>query len=303
MGSSGGTKMCTMIMISVALVMTMLWGGALAQSTQQSGCTSQLVGLAPCLGYITGLVTVPSSPCCRQLDSIVQSEPQCLCQLVNSGNSSPLGVAINMNQALSLPGACNLQTPDVSLCKLLNQPTGSGNTGGDTASSGSPSTSPTDDGSTPDSSQTPEVPQTTPSTIAGIPSSTGFKSTTGSTSSGNITKYSVHLTLFLLFIASRMMVKLAIVALVASSMWAVSNAQSGSSDSCTNVLISMSPCLNYITGNSSTPSSSCCTQLESVVKNNPKCLCEVINGGASKLAGININQTQAMGLPMLEGTM
>lgn len=94
-----------------------------------------------------------------------------------------------------------------------------------------------------------------------------------------------------------MMVKLAVVALVASSMWAVSNAQSGSSDSCTNVLISMSPCLNYITGNSSTPSSSCCTQLESVVKNNPKCLCEVINGGASKLAGININQTQAMGLP------
>jgi len=109
--------MCTLIMMRVALVMTVLWGGAMAQSTQQSGCTSQLVGLAPCLGYITGLVTVPSSPCCRQLDSIVQSQPQCLCQLVNNSNSSALGVVINQAQALSLPGACNLQTPDVSLCK------------------------------------------------------------------------------------------------------------------------------------------------------------------------------------------
>ncbi|KAM4074164.1 hypothetical protein ACJW30_10G074000 [Castanea mollissima] len=69
-----------------------------------------------------------------------------------------------------------------------------------------------------------------------------------------------------------------------------------SSSSCTNVIISMSPCLNYITGNSSTPSSSCCTQLASVVRSQPQCLCEVLNGGASSL-GININQTQAMALP------
>ncbi|KAF3657372.1 putative non-specific lipid-transfer protein-like protein-like [Capsicum annuum] len=69
-----------------------------------------------------------------------------------------------------------------------------------------------------------------------------------------------------------------------------------SSDDCTNVLISMSPCLNYITGNSTAPSSGCCTQLGTVVKNNPSCLCQVLNGGASNL-GLNINQTQALALP------
>ena len=68
------------------------------------------------------------------------------------------------------------------------------------------------------------------------------------------------------------------------------------SSSCTNVIISMSPCLNYITGNSSTPSSSCCTQLASVVRSQPQCLCDVLNGGASSL-GINVNQTRAMLLP------
>ncbi|KAL5702243.1 hypothetical protein ACHQM5_027483 [Ranunculus cassubicifolius] len=53
------------------------------------------------------------------------------------------------------------------------------------------------------------------------------------------------------------------------------------STSCTNVLISMcmSPCQNYITGNSSSPYSSC-----------------MLNGGGSQL-GLNINQTQALQLP------
>ncbi|KAK8684746.1 hypothetical protein V6N13_040762 [Hibiscus sabdariffa] len=69
-------------------------------------------------------------------------------------------------------------------------------------------------------------------------------------------------------------------------------AQSG----CTNVLISMSPCLNYITGNSSTPSGQCCSQLASVVRSSPQCLCEVLNGGGSSL-GITINRTQALALP------
>ncbi|WCJ23815.1 Bifunctional inhibitor/lipid-transfer protein/seed storage 2S albumin superfamily protein [Euphorbia peplus] len=65
---------------------------------------------------------------------------------------------------------------------------------------------------------------------------------------------------------------------------------------CTNTIISMSPCLNYITGNSSSPSAQCCTQLASVVRSSPQCLCQVLNGGGSSL-GLNINQTQALALP------
>ncbi|KAI3927163.1 hypothetical protein MKW92_033583 [Papaver armeniacum] len=39
--------------------------------------------------------------------------------------------------------------------------------------------------------------------------------------------------------------------------------------SCTNVIMGMAPCLTYITGNSSTPSSSCCSQLTNVVQTQP----------------------------------
>ncbi|XP_073135180.1 non-specific lipid transfer protein GPI-anchored 5-like [Henckelia pumila] len=68
------------------------------------------------------------------------------------------------------------------------------------------------------------------------------------------------------------------------------------SNDCTNVLISMSPCLNFISGNSSTPSVSCCSKLRNVVGSQPQCLCQVLNGGGSNM-GLNINQTQALALP------
>ncbi|KAL7102237.1 hypothetical protein ACP275_08G106700 [Erythranthe tilingii] len=58
----------------------------------------------------------------------------------------------------------------------------------------------------------------------------------------------------------------------------------------------MSLCLNYISGNSSAPSTSCCTQLCTVVEAQPGCLCQVLNGGASNI-GFNINRTQALALP------
>ncbi|XP_048501668.1 non-specific lipid transfer protein GPI-anchored 5 isoform X2 [Beta vulgaris subsp. vulgaris] len=174
-------------LVAMVLVMSMLSGGALAQS----GCTSAIVGLAPCLNYISGSSSSPSSSCCAQLSSVVQSQPQCLCQVLNGGGSS-FGVTINQTQALALPSACNVQTPPVSRCNG-NQPSGS--------SGGSPVASPSNtpaDASPPEGSVTPDTP-----TVSSIPSAgSGSKSTTGSTSNGNMTKFSIHFTLFLLFITS-----------------------------------------------------------------------------------------------------
>lgn len=76
------------------------------------------------------------------------------------------------------------------------------------------------------------------------------------------------------------------------SFWAATRAQSD----CTNVIISLAPCLNYVSGSSSTPSPSCCSQLASVVKSNPRCLCTLLNGGGSSF-GVSINETLALALP------
>ena len=86
-----------------------------------------------------------------------------------------------------------------------------------------------------------------------------------------------------------------LVAAVAAALLASpASAQSGS---CTTTLISLYPCLNYISGNVSTPPSSCCSQLASVVQSNPQCLCAALSGDSSSLGGVTIDKTRALGLP------
>ncbi|CAL9221899.1 unnamed protein product [Arabidopsis halleri] len=104
----------------------------------QSSCTNVLISLAPCLNYITGNSTSPTQQCCRQLGSVVQSSPDCLCQVLNGGGSQ-LGINVNQTQALGLPRACNVQTPPVSRCNTAGG-------GGGGSSSDSPAESPNSSG-------------------------------------------------------------------------------------------------------------------------------------------------------------
>ncbi|KAA3485442.1 non-specific lipid-transfer protein-like protein [Gossypium australe] len=77
-------------------------------------------------------------------------------------------------------------------------------------------------------------------------------------------------------------------------LWAGTMAQSD----CTSVLITMAPCVDYVTGTSSTPSVPCCSQLANVVQLQPHCLCMALSGGGSSL-GVEVNQTLALALPQL----
>nr|GEW16605.1 retrovirus-related Pol polyprotein from transposon TNT 1-94 [Tanacetum cinerariifolium] len=66
---------------------------------------------------------------------------------------------------------------------------------------------------------------------------------------------------------------------------------------CTNVLIGMSLWLNYATGSSKTPTSSCCSSLTNVVQSQQRCLCSALNGSALTVLGINIDKHAALALP------
>lgn len=135
----------TAILVLVAAIFV---GGAAAQST--SGCTQTLISLSPCLNYITGNETVPSKQCCSQLETVVQSQPQCLCAALNA-DPAALGLNINKTRALELPAQCNVKTPPVSDCKSAAAPTSpsSGTPAGQTptsAGTGSKATPTTDIG-------------------------------------------------------------------------------------------------------------------------------------------------------------
>uniref|UniRef100_A0ACD5WEJ4 Uncharacterized protein n=1 Tax=Avena sativa TaxID=4498 RepID=A0ACD5WEJ4_AVESA len=94
----------------VAAVVVVLVGLASAQS----GCTTALIGLYPCMNYISGNETAPTKSCCSQLSSVVQSQPQCLCSAL--GGDSVGGMTINKTRALELPKECNVVTPPASKC-------------------------------------------------------------------------------------------------------------------------------------------------------------------------------------------
>ncbi|XP_061366982.1 non-specific lipid transfer protein GPI-anchored 5 [Gastrolobium bilobum] len=110
------------MLLSMSLVVA-LWGVTVAQS--QSSCTNEFISLYPCLDYLTGKTSTPSSGCCLQLSFVVKSQPQCLCEVVNGGESS-VAASLNINQtrALSLPNACRVQTPPISTCsRYASSPT------------------------------------------------------------------------------------------------------------------------------------------------------------------------------------
>ncbi|KAK1309749.1 hypothetical protein QJS10_CPA08g00332 [Acorus calamus] len=158
-------------------------------SSAQSGCTTAIIGLAPCLNFITGNTSTPASSCCSQLASVVQSNPRCLCTLLNGGGSS-FGINVNQTLALALPGACNVQTPPVSQCNAATTPAQSPNA----ASKDSPTTP---------SNPTPTSPST-PS-ASGTPAGNGSKAvpgTSGQSSDGSSNVVSLSILFFLLSVAS-----------------------------------------------------------------------------------------------------
>ncbi|RZC88415.1 hypothetical protein C5167_016221 [Papaver somniferum] len=133
---------------SVALFATLLFAVAV---NAQSDCTNVIISLSPCLNYLTGNSSTPSSDCCSQLSTVVRSKPECLCQVLNGDDSSLAGLNINKTQALGLPKACNVQTPSISKCNSAGSPSGSPSDTPDSpttpASGGGSKSTPSNDGS------------------------------------------------------------------------------------------------------------------------------------------------------------
>ncbi|CAM0876814.1 unnamed protein product [Alopecurus aequalis] len=100
---------CRSILLATAVAALLL-----VSVSAQSGCTVALISLYPCMNYISGNETAPTKSCCSQLSSVVQSQPECLCNAL--GGDSVGGMTINKTRALELPKACNVQTPPVSKC-------------------------------------------------------------------------------------------------------------------------------------------------------------------------------------------
>ncbi|XP_023515387.1 protein YLS3-like [Cucurbita pepo subsp. pepo] len=83
-------------------------------------CSDQLIGLAPCLPYVSGDAKTPTIDCCSGLKQVVQKSKKCLCVLIKDKDDPNLGLKINGSLALGLPNACHAPSNITECISLLH---------------------------------------------------------------------------------------------------------------------------------------------------------------------------------------
>ncbi|XP_047329239.1 non-specific lipid transfer protein GPI-anchored 14-like [Impatiens glandulifera] len=108
--------MMMMMMMNGGVVIVVVSAGNISE--EKNECADQLIGLAPCLGYVGGSGNRPTVDCCTGLKQVVQKSKRCICILVKDRDEPSLGFKINVTRALTLPNVCHAPA-NVSDCTAL----------------------------------------------------------------------------------------------------------------------------------------------------------------------------------------
>ncbi|KQK15503.1 hypothetical protein BRADI_1g23305v3 [Brachypodium distachyon] len=97
--------------------------GAPPSSPPPKECLTSLVGMAPCMDYLTNLtVTTPPSMCCDGLKSVITNAPICLCHGMNGGMSKLAPKPIDPIRMLILPIRCGAMLPIQTIFQCATTP-------------------------------------------------------------------------------------------------------------------------------------------------------------------------------------
>jgi hypothetical protein len=127
--------------------------------------SSAVTSLAPCVGYLIGNTSSPSTGCCDLISSLLTSQSPCLCSMLKSG-LGPLGFVFSQTQAMSLPSVCNMPT---NPCTDASSPTAEPATPSVPTAVSPSAVEP----ATPVTAQTPAATKNPP--VSTVPSGTGVK--------------------------------------------------------------------------------------------------------------------------------
>ncbi|XP_010251645.1 PREDICTED: non-specific lipid transfer protein GPI-anchored 2-like isoform X1 [Nelumbo nucifera] len=122
MGSTG-IRVSGVVVVVAAMVVLMAFSEVRAQAPAPApDCLTKLLNLSDCLTFVEAgsNLTKPEKNCCPSLAGLVESSPECLCQLL--GNANSFGIPVDVSKALKLPSACGVSTPDPSLCSVFGVP-------------------------------------------------------------------------------------------------------------------------------------------------------------------------------------
>uniref|UniRef100_A0A0D9W024 Bifunctional inhibitor/plant lipid transfer protein/seed storage helical domain-containing protein n=1 Tax=Leersia perrieri TaxID=77586 RepID=A0A0D9W024_9ORYZ len=77
---------------------------------------------------------------------------------------------------------------------------------------------------------------------------------------------------------------------------AADSGDGGGGTGCMPELVSLTPCMGYMSGNATAPAAACCSALSGVLRTSPRCLCMVLGGTAASL-GVAVDAARAVALP------
>ncbi|KAG6791328.1 hypothetical protein POTOM_000445 [Populus tomentosa] len=85
-------------------------------------CSSAFQKVMGCLSYATGKANTPTKDCCSAVQGVKDSEPKCLCyvmQQAHNGSAQFKSLGVQEAKLLQLPTACQLQNASLSFCPNL----------------------------------------------------------------------------------------------------------------------------------------------------------------------------------------
>ncbi|KAL3533965.1 hypothetical protein ACH5RR_007486 [Cinchona calisaya] len=83
-------------------------------------CQDQLIGLSPCISFISEEEKSPSPVCCLKLGINFEQKRKCMCMLVRDRNDPGVGFKINATLALSLPFICHIPSNETECLDFLH---------------------------------------------------------------------------------------------------------------------------------------------------------------------------------------
>ncbi|KAI3733341.1 hypothetical protein L6452_12784 [Arctium lappa] len=114
----------------VLTVLTVALTGAAAEQSLAEQCASKLTAVMTCVAFATGKEASPQPKCCDSVKEMKESNPACLCfiiqQIHNGTNPALQKMNIQESRLLQLPSACKIANASITDCpRLLKLPANS----------------------------------------------------------------------------------------------------------------------------------------------------------------------------------
>ncbi|KAL7135096.1 hypothetical protein ABFS83_11G070600 [Erythranthe nasuta] len=132
---------------------------AAAEDSLAVKCSSEFTKVTPCLPFVTAKAAAPSKDCCSSVEDLKESDPACLCYIIqqihNGTNAAVKSMGVQESRLLQLPSSCKLANASVAECpKLLHLPPNSSDAAIFTNNSSTTATTPVATPATPSSTST-----------------------------------------------------------------------------------------------------------------------------------------------------